>query len=71
MKNNILILLIADTFLLYSKFLAKNELFDESWPGCFFFLLFFSRDGSLESIDFVGRYIIYKVRVPLILISIV
>lgn len=24
MKNNILILLIADTFLLYSKFLAKN-----------------------------------------------
>ena len=26
MKNNILILLIADTFLLYSKFLAKNEL---------------------------------------------
>ena len=40
MKNNILILLIADTFLLYSKFLAKNDFLMFVDLGCFSFILF-------------------------------
>ena len=36
MKNNILILLIADTFLLYSKFLAKKWFYDVCRLGMLF-----------------------------------
>lgn len=40
MKNNILILLIADTFLLLANFLQKNDFLMFVDLGCFSFILF-------------------------------
>lgn len=69
MKNNILILLIADTFLLYSKFLAKkNDFMMFVDLGCFSLILFSGKKFGINR--FRWGDILYIMFAYLILFSI-